>query len=134
MKSKMSRTQYNYRPIAERLKKLTEQANSTSREVSLGAGLDHGAVSRFINGEGRPGRGACIQLAVFFDINPNELLGLAGYELMPIFDLSLTDPNEFPPEVKRVAKALTDITDAPVRQRVCKAIMILLNEHEDLVR
>lgn len=134
IKFRMSLDQYDHRPLAKRLLELAKRANATRREVSLGAGLDHGAMSRFITGEGRPGPVACIQLAMYFDINPNELLTLAAYEPMPIFDLSLIDPNEFPPEVKRVAGALTDISDAVARQRICKAIMVLLNEQDQLVR
>ena len=108
--------------------------NDTRVQDAPGAGLDHGAVLRFLKGEFRPARDACIELAVYFDMNPNELLQLAGYEPMPIFDLSLIDPDEFPAEVKRVAKALSTISDMSIRRQMCKAILLLLEGRADLVR
>lgn len=132
--SKLRRAGYDYRPLAARLRQLLDATHQSARQASLGAGLDHGAVVRFLNGEFRPARDACIQMAVYFDLNPNEFFELAGYPPMEIFDLSLIDPGEFPPEVKRVAKTLTEIKDPAARARVSKAIMILLKDHEDLVK
>ena len=131
--SKLRRAGYDHRPFAARLRALLEPSHQSPRQASMAAGLDHGAITRFLNGEYRPARDACIQLAVYFDVNPNEFFELAGYPPMEIFNLSLIDPGNFPPEVKRVAKALTEIDDTAARVRVCKAIMMLLKDHEDLV-
>jgi hypothetical protein len=132
--SKLSRTGYDHHPLAARLRELLDATHQSARQASLGAGLDHGAIVRFLNGEYRPARDACIQMAVYFDLNPNEFFELAGYPPMEIFNLSLIDPHDFPPEVKRVAKALNEINDPAARMRVCKAILVLLKDHEDLVK
>lgn len=50
--------------------------------------MDRGALWRFIKNETRPHRDACILLAQRFGVNPNEMLQAAGYDPIPLFDLS----------------------------------------------
>jgi hypothetical protein len=122
---RLSRKGYDHRPLAALLEQLLEEHNETARGTSLASGLDHGAVGRFLRGEVRPHRDTCIVLAEHFGLNPNELLEAAGYEPLTIFDLSLADPSEFPPEVKQVALALGQIADPTLRRDVCSAIHTL---------
>lgn len=124
-----SRKGYNHRPLVTLLERLLEEHNETPRGASLASGLDHGAVGRFLRGEVRPHRDTCIMLAGYFDINPNEILQAAGYEPLPIFDLSLADPNEFPPEVKELAISLNKIQDPKHRRKLCEILhaIVLMN-------
>lgn len=124
---RLSRKNYDPRPLIALLKRLLKEHNETPREASLASGLDHGAVGRFLRGEGRPHRDACIVLAEHFGANPNELLMAAGYAPMPLFDLSLADVNEFPPEVKAVALTLNQIRDSDLRSVICKSIQTLVS-------
>ena len=116
------RTGYDPDMFVPFLRRLMEARNESYRETSLKAGLDRSAMWRFLNKRNRPHRDACILLAQHFEINPNEMLQMAGYDPLPLFDLSLADPDEFPPEVKAVAQALTDITDLALRRRACELI------------
>lgn len=110
------------------LKELITARNLSLRQVSLGAGLDHGAVRRYVNGGTKPSRDACISLAHYFDIHPNVMLEKAGYPSLAYFDLSLADPEEFSPEVKEVAAELMKIEDITARRRVCSAFLQLMRE------
>ena len=132
--SRLRRAGYDHHAFAVRLHALLERSHQSPRQASMAAGLDHGAITRFLSGKYRPARDACILLAVYFDLNPNEFFELVGYAPMEIFTLRLIDPNDFSPEVKRVARALDEIKGTGARARVCKAIMILLKDHEDLVK
>ena len=109
--------------------RLLEERNETYREAAIKAGLDRSSVWRFLNKGTRPHRDACILLAQHFEVNPNEMLAVAGYNPIALFDLSLADPDEFPPEVKALAGALTEIPDAERRRRLCT----LLGAFVDLV-
>ena len=124
---KLSRKGYDHRPLAALLERLLEKHNETARGASLASGLDHGAVGRFLRGEVRPHRDTCIVLAGHFGLNPNDLLAAAGYEPLAIFDMSLADPSEFPPEVKEVALALGRIADPTLRRKVCRAVHTLVS-------
>lgn len=109
------------------LKELVAASKQSFRQISLSAGLDHGAVRRYINGT-KPSRDACIALVQYFDIHPNEMLEKAGYPARGFFDLSLADPAEFAPEVKEVAQELMKIDEAAIRRRVCNAVLQLVRE------
>lgn len=109
------------------LRRLLAERNESYREASLGAGLDRSAVWRFIEQETRPHRDACILLAQHFGVNPNEMLQAAGYDPIPLFDLSLADPDEYPPEVKAVAQALARIEDPERRRAACEAVHVLVD-------
>ena len=109
------------------LKRLMEERDETSyRQTALDAGLDRSAVWRFVEKGTRPHRDACILLGQHFRVNPNEVLEAAGYDPIPIFDLSLIDPDEFSPEVKAVARALSGIEDADRRRAACRAVRVLI--------
>lgn len=110
------------------LKELVAASKQSFRQISLGSGLDPGAVRRYINGGAKPSRDACVALAQYFNIHPNEMLEKAGYPARAFFDLSLADPSEFAPEVKEVAQELMKIEDVTIRRRVCSAVLQLVRE------
>jgi len=120
------RTGYDPSVFIPYLRRLLAERNESYREASLGAGLDRSAVWRFVEQETRPHRDACILLAQHFGVNPNEVLQAAGYEPIPLFNLSLADPAEYPPEVKAVAGALARIEDPERRRAACEAVRALL--------
>ena len=121
------RTGYEPEKFIPYVEQLLVERNETAREASLRAGLDRSALWRFIKKEMRPHRDACILLAQHFEVNPNEMLQAAGYDPIPLFNLSLTDPNEYPPEVKAVAQALTRIENAERRRTMCEAVGVLID-------
>lgn len=51
----------------------------------------------------------------------------AGYEPIALFDMSLADPAEYPPEVNVLAQTLTDIPDAEKRRRLCTLLRSLVD-------
>ena len=114
-----------HRPWAALLEELCQARNESYRQASLAAGLDHGAVHRFVKGNRRPHRESCIALAHHFGLNPNELLAAAGHEPLPWFDPSLTNPGDYPFEVKQVAEALIRIASPRLRREVCEAVEAL---------
>ena len=122
--------QYKYTPEAfiPVLKELVEASKQSYRQISLGAGLDHGAVQRYLKRGAKPSRDACIALAEYFDLHPNILLEKAGYSPRAYFDPGLLDPEDFPLEVKKVAQELMKIEDPATRHRICSAVMRLLQE------
>ena len=114
-----------HRPWAVLLEELCRARNESYRQASLAAGLDHGAVHRFVKGNQRPHRESCIALAHHFGLNPNEILVAAGHEPLPWFDPSLTHPGDYPFEVKQVAEALIHIANPRLRREVCEAVQAL---------
>jgi transcriptional regulator with XRE-family HTH domain len=58
------------------------QRNETAREASLAAGLSHGAISRFLNGN-RPSAASCGALAAHFGVPKELILQLAGLITLP---------------------------------------------------
>jgi len=97
------------------LRGLVKARGESNRSVSLRAGLDHGAVTRFLQGRKAPRRDTCLLLANALDTDPNEMLVMAGYEPLAMLDRSLVDPKELPPDVKEFAAALKQIP--PARRR-----------------
>jgi transcriptional regulator with XRE-family HTH domain len=120
------RAGYDREQFVPFVRRLLEERNETYREAAIKAGLDRSAVWRFLNQGTRPHRDACILLAQHFEVNPNEMLAAAGYEPIALFDLSLADPGEFPPEVKALARALTEIPDAERRRLLCTLLATLV--------
>ena len=110
------------------LQALVDKEERSMRQISLSCGMDHGAVRRYLKKGSRPGRDACIAMAHYFGRHPNEFLEKAGYMPLAYFDLSLADPDEFPPDVKKVAQELMKIEDGAVRQRVSDAVLKLVKE------
>lgn len=109
------------------LRELVETSKQTMRQISLGAGLDHAAVQRYLNGS-KPSRDACISLAEYFEVPPNEMLAKAGYPALAYFDPSLADPEALAPEVRALTQVLMQIEDSIARRRICEAMVQLAQE------
>ena len=106
---------YDTAKFSRYLKGLVDASGLTMRQISLRGGLDHGSVARFIRGR-HPHRDSCLLLAEVLNVDPNEVLKMAGYEPMPVMDRTLIDPGEFPPEVKEFAADLASIPSARRRE------------------
>jgi transcriptional regulator with XRE-family HTH domain len=65
--------------LASFLDEQCKQRNLSWREASLQAGLDHGAISRFIRGT-QPNTATSHKLAKFFGVDPDIVLQLAGHK------------------------------------------------------
>ena len=96
-------------------------------EAAIRVGLDRSSAWRFLHQAARPHRDACILLAQHFEANPKEMLETAGYEPIALFEMSLADPAECPPEVKVLAQTLTDIPDAEKRRQPCTLLRSLVD-------
>ncbi len=96
---------YNWERMSEYLKTLLEKRDVSMRKASLEAGLNHGAIGSFVRGR-RPHRDSCLIMAEYFNVDPQDMLAMAGYEPMPLVDRSLIDPNEFPPDIKEFSAEL----------------------------
>ena len=59
-----------------------QKRNLSWRQASLQAGLDHNAISRFVNGA-RPSRQSTEKLAHFFGVALPQMLALVGYMIPP---------------------------------------------------
>lgn len=118
--------EYDREAFGAYLEQLRQERNESYREASMAAGLDHGAMRRYINDKQRPTRESCIALADHFGVNPNELLTRAGYQAMHFFDRSLVDPMAYPPEVEEVASSLARLEPVWRRRAVCRAVRELV--------
>ncbi len=121
---------YDPEPIRNRLRELLARKNESMREASLRSGLDHQAVRRIMTGQ-RPNITSCVLIARHFDINPNELLELAGWPAMEAFSLGNPDLQNLPPEAAAVALDLARIKDPGTRKQVAEAIRTLLAKYFD---
>lgn len=119
---------YDPEPLIQRLKALLEQHNETYREASLTAGLDHQAVRRILDGH-RPVMHICILFADHFNINPNELLELAGWPKLKAFDIQTSSAENLPIEAVDVALDIARISDPGTRKAVALAIRTLLKKY-----
>jgi transcriptional regulator with XRE-family HTH domain len=119
---------YNPTPMVERLKELLEKYNESYRETALACGLDHQAVRRILEGY-RPSMPTCILLANHFEINPNELLDLAGQPTLKAFEIQTASAEHLPPEAVDVAIKLSKIREPGTRKQVADAIMVLLQTY-----
>lgn len=122
--------QRKYHPEAfnTRLLKLLEEHNESYREAGLKANLDHQAIRRYLSGR-RPDLNACILLADHFGLNPNELLELAGYPPMKIFDVKTANVERLPTEAADVAMDIARISNPVTRKAVAQAIRTLLKKY-----
>src|SRR5512136_2790393 len=77
---------YDPAPLKERIDELLKQHKESFREAALSSGLDHQAIRRIRAGY-RPNMPVCILLADHWEINPNELLMLAGWPALKAFDI-----------------------------------------------
>lgn len=114
---------------AERFRKFVEplldQRSESYRRASMAAGLDETAISRYFSGT-QPMRDACIALADHFDINPNELLKVAGYEPLRFFDRRLVDPDALPPDVEQFVGEIMQLEDEAVRREMVDTLRQVL--------
>lgn len=108
------------------LEGLLAEHNESCREASLNAGLDHGALGRYIRDEKRPSRGSVLALADHFGVNPNDLLELAGYKRMQIFERRSADLEGLSIEVRNLLEDLESISDPVLRKRLAEAVRLLL--------
>jgi len=69
--------------------------NLSPREASLGAGLNHGAISFYLAGNHRPSAASCKSLADYFEVPAEQVMYLAGYvNAPPDHDLFLKQVSE----------------------------------------
>lgn len=108
------------------LEGLLAARNESYREASLQAGLDHGAVRRYLRDRRRPSRDSLLVLADHFEVNPNDLLVLAGYPPMRVFEREPADLNLLSPAVRLVVEDLERIADPVLRRRLAEAIRLLI--------
>lgn len=114
--------------LSFRIKELLDQRNESLRSAGLNAGLDHQFVRRIVNGE-RPNMVACIMLADYFGINPNELLQLAQWPTLKIFDIAqVNSKKQLPPDAVDLALDLAEFPNAESRRKVVNAFRIILRE------
>lgn len=115
---------YDPKPLATLLERWLEERDLSQRQASLEAGLDRGALSRFIGEGRRPSRHSLIMLADYFGVNPNRLLELVGYESLEIFE---TAREGIPPEVAGLVERLQAIADPVQRSKVIAALEVILD-------
>ena len=72
---------------------------------------------------------ACILLADHFGVNPNELLQLANYPPLKVFDVRTANAERLPPEAVDVAMDLARIPDPGMRKAVAEAMRALLKQY-----
>jgi hypothetical protein len=121
--------EYDAEPFNRRINELLAQHNESYREASLRAGLDHQAIRRYVVVGRRPDRESCIVLADHFGLNPNELLQLAGYKPLKLFDIETVSAEALPPEVVDLALDLAKLPDPSTRKAVVQAIRTLLKKY-----
>jgi len=102
-----------------------EKTNESFRAAALRSGLDHYSVNRIFKGT-LPGMPTCILLADHFEVNPNEILELAGWPRLQAFDLHLEGTQHLPPEAAQVALAMAQIKDDEQRKQVAEVVSALL--------
>lgn len=128
MRRRLKETPYDPAPFINRVEELREKRNLSLRQAGMQAGLDHQAFRRMKAGA-RPEMMYCILLADFFEVNPNELLLLAGWPRLNIFDVKSVSEESLPPEAVDVALALAKIADTGTRKQVAEAVMTLLKKY-----
>ena len=118
----------DYDPVclAQVLDEQRQSRNESYREASLNAVLHHGALRRYNCDGRRPQRQALIALADHFSINPNELLPLAGYPPMQLFERVAVDPDSLPSDIGGLVEDLQRIPDRAQRRKLVEAVRVLL--------
>lgn len=93
------------------------------REASLGAGLDHGAISRFIRGT-TPSPDSCQKLAAFFGVPEDVLLVLAGHKL-------ISDGGPSKSKTTYIAEYLINQLPPDKQREALEIIRVMLRFHEE---
>jgi hypothetical protein len=130
VRRRLKKDPYDPAPFIDRIEELRTKRNLSLRQAGMQAGLDHQAFRRMKAGA-RPDITYCILLADFFEVNPNELLLLAGWPRLKVFDVASVSEENLPPEAVDVALALAKITDTGTRKQVAEAVMVLLKKYFD---
>jgi hypothetical protein len=117
---------HDHTQLVEALEGLLEKRNESMREASLAAGLDHGALLRYIRYGRRPTRDSVLLLADHFEMNPNDLLRLAGYRSMKMFERKKLEPGTVSPEVLALVEDLERIADPVLRRELAEAMQLLM--------
>ncbi len=120
----MTTTKYDHRPLAALLRKLLRERGESYRGASMRAGLDYGALFRFVEQGRRPSKDSLITLAEYFKVNPNELLELAGYPRIRLFD---DVEGHVPPELTGVVQRMLAVEDAARRARLIRVLEEMLD-------
>lgn len=120
----MDKMTYDPKPLTALLQRLVAERGESLRKASLSAGLDRGALFRFMEEGRRPSRESLIVLGDYFGVNPNVLLELAGYTPLAIFT---GEEQRVLPEMQGVVSRLLTITDEVARSRVIGALEVLLD-------
>jgi transcriptional regulator with XRE-family HTH domain len=118
--------EYDPTRSAQVLDELRQGRNESQRETTLNADLDHGALRRYICDGRRPQRQALIALADHFGVDPNELLLLAGYPPMKLFQRVLVYPDSLPSDIGALVKDLQRIPDRTQRRKLAEAVRVLI--------
>lgn len=122
---------YDPKQLVPVLEELLEKRNESYREASLKAGLDHGSMRRYLRDGTRPSINALLLLADHFEVNPNELLVLAGYQPMRMFEREPADLDKLTPDVRQLAEDLERIGDPTLRWRLAAALRLLVAGYLD---
>lgn len=120
---------YDPQPLIDMLEALRAERNESYREASMFAGLDHQSMRRYCVRRQRPQRQALLALADHFEVNPNDLLTLAGYQAMELFERADADPDSLPADIRPLIEDLRQIADPMLRRRLIEAIRLLLAEY-----
>ena len=124
---------YDPEPLVRMLEHLRAERNESYREAGLNAGLDPEAVRRYCVRKQRPQMQALIVLADHYGVNPNELLQVAGYRPLELFERAQVDPESVPSDVKELMEDLSRIADPVLRRRIVQAIRVLVGGYLDRV-
>jgi len=117
-------------PLITRIEQLMGEKNLSMRQVGIESGLDHQVIRRLKEVQAkRPNMTYCILLADYFDINPNELLQLAGWPPLKVFDIKRASIDNLPLEAVDVALDLAKIPDPRTRKQVASAVRVLLKQY-----
>lgn len=119
----------NLAPLSNRIKELLDERHESLRAAGIHSGLDHQFVRRIVNKGERPNMVACIMLADYFGVNPNEFLQLAQWPTLKIFDLAHSNKQkQVPPEAVDLALDLAEFPNAESRRKLVGAFRTILKE------
>ena len=124
--TKYKRRVYDPQPLTKFLEALRQERNESYREVSLRSGLDHQALRRYVRNGQRPSRTSAMALADHLGVNPNEILVLAGYPPMQIFEQAQVDPHSMPSDIRPLVEDLQRIPNPMLRRKLVEALRLLL--------
>lgn len=97
--------------MAQLLLEQLDKKKESPREMSLNAGLNHGAVSAILNGS-RPNASTCSKLALYLNLPEAWLLWLAGWMQTP------PDMNDFARTLSGMLEGLTRPEQVQVIEQV----------------